>query len=84
MFMLGATGLGVVAGAFISRLLGRSPDPDEAERQRRAYLNQVGRIVEGQITDLVEVAEDAVPHKRARNSPMAVARWSATAIRFPG
>jgi len=64
MFMLGATGLGVVAGAFISRLLGRSPHPDEAERQRRAYLNQVGRIVEGQITDLVEVAEDAVPREK--------------------
>ena len=52
-----------VGGAFISRLLGRSPDRDEIERQRRAYLNQIGRIVEGQITDLVEVAEDS-PRRR--------------------
>ncbi|PYU35268.1 MAG: hypothetical protein DMG31_04345 [Acidobacteria bacterium] len=55
---LSAAALAVVGGAFISRLLGRSPDSDEIERQRRAYLNQIGRIVEGQITDLVEVAED--------------------------
>jgi hypothetical protein len=58
-----AAALAVVGGAFISRLLGRPPDPDEVERQRRAYLNQIGRIVEGQITDLVEVAEDAAARK---------------------
>jgi hypothetical protein len=56
----------VVGGAFISKLLGRSPDPDEVERQRRAYLNQIGRIVEGQITDLVEVAEDKARRKSAK------------------
>ena len=58
-----------MAGAFISRLLGRSPDPDEIERQRRAYLNQIGRIVEGQITDLVEVAESAREEKKERRNP---------------
>jgi hypothetical protein len=47
-------------------LLGRSPDPDEIERQRRAYLNQIGRIVEGQITDLVEVAEDRARRKSTK------------------
>jgi hypothetical protein len=62
-WVLNASSLAVVGGAFISRLLGRSPDPDEMERQRRAYLNQIGRIVEGQITDLVEVAEDAAQRK---------------------
>ena len=56
----------MVGGAFISKLLGRSPDPDEVERQRRAYLNQIGRIVEGQITDLVEVAEDKAQRKSAK------------------
>ena len=57
-WMLNAASLAALGGAFISRLLGRSADPDEIERQRRAYLNQIGRIVEGQITDTVEVAED--------------------------
>jgi len=66
MWFLGGTGFGVLAGAFISRLLGRSEDPDETERQRRAYLNQVGRIVEGQITDFVEVAESALEEKKGR------------------
>ena len=56
----------MLGGAFISKLLGRSPDPDEIERQRRAYLNQIGRIVEGQITDLVEVAEDKARRKSAK------------------
>jgi hypothetical protein len=62
-WILSAAGLAVVAGTFISRLFGGTPDPEEMERRRRAYLNQIGRIVEGQITDLVEVAEDAVPSK---------------------
>ena len=60
---LNAAAFAVVGGAFISKLLGRSPDPDEIERQRRAYLNQIGRIVEGQITDLVEVAGDGAPRR---------------------
>lgn len=38
------------------------------ERQRRAYLNQIGRIVEGQITDLVEVAEDTARRKDSREA----------------
>jgi len=29
-------------------------DPEEAERKRRLHLNQIGRIAEGQIVDLVE------------------------------
>jgi hypothetical protein len=66
MWALNAASLAVVGGAFISKLLGRSPDPDEVERQRRAYLNQIGRIVEGQITDLVEVAEDKARRKSAK------------------
>jgi LPXTG-motif cell wall-anchored protein len=35
--------------------LRRKPvDPGEIERQRRAFLNRVGRIVEGQILEIVE------------------------------
>lgn len=62
-WVLSAASLAVVGGAFLSKLLGRSVDPDEIERQRRAYLNQIGRIVEGQITDLVEVAQDKPQRK---------------------
>jgi hypothetical protein len=69
LWALNAAALAVVGGAFISRLLGRSPDPEEIERQRRAYLNQIGRIVEGQITDLVEVSEDTARSKSKSADP---------------
>ncbi len=32
----------------------RPPDPNEAERQRRARLNQVGRIAEGQVIEILD------------------------------
>lgn len=44
----------VVAFSFFRR----PPDPEEIERQRRAHLNQIGRICEGQIVELVEQAAE--------------------------
>jgi len=35
-------------------LFRRVPSADEIERKRRAHLNQIGRICEGQIVELVE------------------------------
>jgi hypothetical protein len=35
-------------------LFRRAPSADEIERKRRAHLNQIGRICEGQIVELVE------------------------------
>jgi hypothetical protein len=35
-------------------LRARPEDPTETERQRRAYLNKVGRIVEGQVLEIGE------------------------------
>ena len=43
----------VAAGAMVSQWLRRPPDPDEAERKRRSYVNQVGRIVEGHVVELI-------------------------------
>src|SRR6267154_5170750 len=43
-------GTGVVFYAFFRP----SVDPEETERKRRLHLNQIGRIAEGQIVDLVE------------------------------
>jgi hypothetical protein len=37
----------------------RPRDPDEVERRRRAHLNQVGRIVEGQVVEIIESPEPA-------------------------
>ena len=54
--------------------LRRKPiDASEIERQRRAYLNKVGRIVEGQILEISEnafPADDAKQHSpSAKHSP---------------
>ena len=32
----------------------RPPDPEEIERQRRSHVNQVGRIVEAEIIEIIE------------------------------
>ncbi|MFZ0635308.1 MAG: hypothetical protein WA755_06655 [Candidatus Acidiferrales bacterium] len=48
-------GIGVavlIAGYFLLRK--REQDPREIERQRRLYLNRIGRIVEGQVLEIVD------------------------------
>jgi hypothetical protein len=53
--LLPVVGLVVLAAVGIVFWLRRKPvDPDEIERERRAYLNRVGRIVEGQVLEIVE------------------------------
>jgi len=48
-------GLVVLAAVGIFFWLRRKPPDDDAiERERRAYLNRVGRIVEGQVLEVVE------------------------------
>jgi hypothetical protein len=44
----------IAAGAMISQWLRRPADPDEAERKRRSYVNQIGRIVEGHVVQLID------------------------------
>ena len=40
----------------VCSLFRRVPSADEVERKRRTHLNQIGRICEGQIVELVEQA----------------------------
>jgi hypothetical protein len=48
-------GLAVLAGAGVFfAFRHKSEDTDEVERRRRAYLNRVGRIVEGHILEFAE------------------------------
>jgi hypothetical protein len=52
--LLPFAGLIVVAALGLYFWLSRKPaDAGEIERQRRAYLSRVGRIVEGQVLDIV-------------------------------
>ena len=49
-------------------------DPAEAERKRRLHLNQIGRIAEGQVVELVQqAAEPKGPRKGLFSSPAPLA-----------
>jgi uncharacterized protein DUF3592 len=51
----GAAALVVAAAAVVLHQVFRKPaDPEDEERRRRSQLNQVGRIVEGLVVELVE------------------------------
>jgi hypothetical protein len=53
--LLPVVGLVVLAAVSIFLWLRRKrPDAGQVERERRAYLNRVGRIVEGQVLEIVE------------------------------
>jgi hypothetical protein len=56
--LVGAAALGIAAAAAVSfRLFKKPEDPDGVERLRRFQLNQVGRIVEGLVVELVETPD---------------------------
>jgi hypothetical protein len=58
----GAGGILLLAAIGIYSWRRRPRDPDEIERRRRTYLNQVGRIVEGQVIEIIESTE---PEKKS-------------------
>jgi hypothetical protein len=51
---LGA-GLALVAGISYSVWMRREPTEDETEQKRRSHINQVGRIAEGQILEVLDM-----------------------------
>jgi hypothetical protein len=64
--MLPVAGLIVMAAiGFVVWLRRKPEDPSEIERQRRAYLNKVGRIVEGQVLEITEHAPAADVARRS-------------------
>ena len=55
--VVGAAALVVaVAVAALRHYFQKPEDPEDEERRRRSQLNQVGRIVEGLVVELVEIA----------------------------
>jgi hypothetical protein len=54
-YLAAATVVALGAAAF-SRWAHRPSDPDDAERSRRARINQIGRIAEGRVLEVMEMA----------------------------
>ena len=52
--LLAAAGVLLAAGGFAVWWRGRPRDPQEIERRRRVHVNQVGRIVEGEVLEIRE------------------------------
>ena len=50
-----------VAVVILQRVFRKPEDPENEERRRRFQLNQVGRIVEGLVVELVETPASAPP-----------------------
>jgi len=57
----------VIAALAYAWLFGRKRDSKEMERERRSYLNRIGRIVDGHVVEIVERAaeQDAGPRAHA-------------------
>jgi hypothetical protein len=53
--LLGGTGIAMAAAYFLRR---KPKTAEDIERQRRAFLNQIGRITDGTVIDVQELAFD--------------------------
>ena len=54
----------LLGGSLLYRWRNVPPNPEEIERRRRLHVNQVGRIAEGRVTELIQVHP---PEKVKRN-----------------
>lgn len=65
--MLLVGGTAVAAIAMIAYAFFRpSENPEETERRRRLHLNQIGRIAEGQVVDLLEHPAEGHPASKKK------------------
>ncbi len=60
----GAAGV-ILIGGLVYLLRRRDPSLDDLERRRRLHVNQVGRIAEGRVTELMKLDAPAPGKRRA-------------------
>jgi hypothetical protein len=53
-------GVALVAGMWYSIWMRSEPSDDEIEQKRRSHINQVGRIAEGQILEVLDMPHEPV------------------------
>ena len=74
--LLASAAVALAGGGSLAWWRRRPRDPEEIERRRRSYLNQVGRIAEGRILEITEAPPtNSQAHKRRgfipkRNPPV--------------
>jgi hypothetical protein len=51
-------GVAMIGGVWYSVWMRRQPDEDAIEQKRRAHINQIGRIAEGQILEVLELPRE--------------------------
>jgi hypothetical protein len=55
----------LLAGSLLYRWRSHPPTPEEIERRRRLHVNQVGRIAEGRITELIQTSSPESAKRKA-------------------
>ncbi len=63
LLVLVAVALGAI-GVLFYTFFRPSSDPEEAERKRRLHLNQIGRIAEGQVVELLQHPAEERPAQK--------------------
>jgi hypothetical protein len=69
MVLVGAAIVVAVAFAALRQYFRKPEDPEDEERRRRSQLNQVGRIVEGLVVELVESQGPVAPASSPAKTP---------------
>jgi type II secretory pathway pseudopilin PulG len=72
----------VIAAAAIAWRLGRAKDPTEIERERRAYLNRIGRIVDGQVLEIVERPAEEAGRSNPANHKLLLYAYSISGVSY--
>lgn len=72
----------VIAVAVVAWWLGRAKDPADAERERRAYLNRIGRIVDGQVLEIVERPAEESGKQKNTNHKLLLYAYSISGVSY--